>query len=363
LQGSAKAALGLETPDDDSEEAFRQDELLDPARLAQRLLLQQAFWRALWRDAQPGSASRDRGLPSPEDLAAAYDGTLALLKETGQYPTGVFATARRGPDLAKLIAWSRALGQVTPTVRGPLPALRLGRGLPEERTASAPPFRLAVRAGEIRTVEIHGSFTPRVMLQDDATGSSVEAAVIPLLRSLKRSQFPPAKDARLAEALLFHMVGVATGVGGSPTGPAQALVLLSPDPDEPPTVARFKDIAVDDARAYVRALAEDLLTPTAAYLFPYDAVLKWRPLVARARRGRTTPVEGLPAEPSPAEIGAALAAEMETLFRDSYYRGRLSSQHGPVRGWTEAPLVSASEAARLWERRFAPLWALLEDVS
>lgn len=366
LQGSAKAALGLETPDDESEEALRQDELLDPARLAQRVLLHQAFWRALWREGEAARTPSGQPFPSREELGAAYDETLASLEDTGQYPGGLFASARRGPDLAKLTAWAQSLGQISPAIRRPLPALRLGRGMPEERTASAPAFRLAVSAGSIDAVEIHGSFPPRVLLQDDG-GAALEAALIPLVRSLKRSQFPPAKDARLAEALLSHMIAAAAADADSARAcaatPAQALVLLSPDPEEAPTLARFKKVATEDARAYLRSLAEDLLTPSPAYLFPYDAVLKWRPLVARSRRGRVTPVDGLAAEPSREEIGVALAGEMETLFRDSYYRGRLTSQHGPVRAWSEAPLVTAPEAARLWERRFAPLWALLEDVS
>ena len=95
-----------------------------------------------------------------------------------------------------------------------------------------------------------------------------------------------------------------------------------------------------------------------AYLFPYEAVLKWRPLIARGRKGAedARPVDDVPP-------GVALAAEMQLLFGDSYYRGKLSSQYGPIRQWMDAPLVTASEAGHIWETRFAPLWALLEDVS
>jgi len=344
LQGSAKAALGLEAPADETEEALRQDELLDPARLARGALLQQAFWRALWEGAAAGRGA----LPGREHLLAGYDGALGRLIETGRYPAGLFSAARRALDVEVLAAWTAALARVEPAWSGPLPAFRLGRGVPEMRVESAPPLRLSPSVVEVGRIELHGAFPPSIALGDE------EAWLTPSQRPLKKSHFPPLKDRFIAEALLQHMVRTAA----TDVARAHTLVLLSSDLDEAPTVARFRAIAPSDARSYLEGLVSELFAGPHAYLFPYEAVLKGRPLIARGRKGAE---EAPPEDDVPP--GPALAAEMQSLFTDSYYRSKLSSRYGPIRQWMDAPLVTADQAGQIWNTRFAPLWALLETVS
>jgi len=366
LQGSARAVLGLAQPEDDSEELHRQDDVLDPERAVHASLLRSAFWHA-WQ----ASAGHGTDL-----LASVYDDALTTLSRTGQYPAGLFASARRQADLDRLQGWARGLSQLSPAVLAPLPTLRFGRGLAVARTKSAPPLRWSIAAGppgESLEVELHGTFLPRVAVAalpggDQADerlaglprGEGSEAAVQLVRKPLAASQFPSARDERVLEALLQHVVRAASA--REPSDRA-GVAIIDPTPDSRPTFVRFKAVAPEAARAYLATLSSELLNHTHDYLFPSDVVFKWRPLVPSTGKRRAKTPDQAPEEASGERAGVELAAEMEKLFRDSYYRSWLSSQYGPVRRWEDAALPSALQAQQIWERRFAPLWELVERPS
>jgi exodeoxyribonuclease V gamma subunit len=315
LQGSVGVLLPLgaeEDAADDAEAAALAHENLDEVRTETVPLLREALARAL----------ADGGTDAA--LASAYDGAADIRRLDGVLPSGIFGRSARVRHLALLAAWrdglDEALGASFPT---PVAPLWLGGG-PEHR----------------RDLALHPAIALEVALPDGPAIIELGGVTEPLAEltsgrvsvSLIASPRPPAYIER--ELLRPWLTQVALAAAGIAVGDLGALLIRPAEGGGGQVATRvLPAISTDDARAYLAALAGELLGAMHDYLLPCEGVFTWR---RRQDKGM--------------DIGVRDAV---LLLRDDGWT-RLSSDRGPVSDARRYPVPPEAQAAAIVARRFDP---------
>ena len=323
LQASARALLPLGDEDDDAsgeaEAALREHESLDEARL--RTV---PFLRDVVADVLVGPPES-----ADEALAAAYDRAAELKRLEGALPDGLFGRALRERHLTLLRCWRAGVREKAG--RLPVAPERLWLGsAPEHRREATivPPLTLSLADGT--TVALGG----RTDLC--AHGADESRLILTFIGSTTRDYV----ERDLLGPFFTHLALAARGDGR----PTRALVVRPNDQGEPRVDERlFGEVDPDTARAYLAALAGDLLRGVHGYFLPCEGVFTWK---RRADKGEA--------------IGIRDAV---LLLRDDNWT-RFVSDRGPIPDAREYPVPPESEAAELVERRFRPyLTAIASEAS
>jgi exodeoxyribonuclease V gamma subunit len=234
VQAWAQAVLGLdELPDDSAAE--HSDEPFHLTRAERARVLREVFAAHL----------REPGRPIEE----RYDAYVADLALRGQFPVGVFAEAARTLDLRLLEQWRAALGPVAVGA-----AVRIGFG-----RASAPGAELHPAL----VLELSGSRTIRLVGQTELLlRGEVFTSVVPVLRKAEsRSPYH-------LRGALDHLVLAAAG--RAPRGHAHVLL----DGEGQVRRVEHRPWAEAEARAFLAALAGELVSESHGYLLPFEALAK-----------------------------------------------------------------------------------------
>jgi hypothetical protein len=234
IQAWAQAVLGLdELPDDSAAE--HSDEPFHLTRAERARVLREVFAAHL----------REPGRP----LEERYDAYVADLTLRGQFPVGVFAEAARALDLRLLEEWRAALGPVAVGA-----AVRFGFGRASSPGAELRPALVLELSGG-RTVRLVGQ--TELMLRGE-----VLTSVVPVLRKAdSRSPYH-------LRGALDHLVLAATGL--APGGHAHVLL----DGEGQARRVEHRPWAEDEARAFLAALASELVEDSHGYLLPFEALAK-----------------------------------------------------------------------------------------
>lgn len=234
LQAWAQVVLDLdELPDDEalahSDEPFHLD-LGTRTQLLRRVLAAHLH--------EPASA-----------VEAHYDAAVAEAALRGQFPVGVFAEAARALDLAVLGAWRAGIG---PIATGGV--TRHGFGRAWSRTAELHPALGLVLPGG-RAVRLTGE-TELLVRTDDGLISIVAltGSVGPTARHHLRGAFD-------------HLLLAAAGL--APDGHRHRLLAA----DGTIAEVRHDPWSVDEARAYLAALAGELVDHAHGYLLPFTTLV------------------------------------------------------------------------------------------
>nr|HEX4313722.1 exodeoxyribonuclease V subunit gamma [Kofleriaceae bacterium] len=272
VQAWASSVLGIdEVPDDDARE--HSDEPFHVDKPTRTVLLRDVF--AAWL-ARGG-----------DDPAPTYDAIVRERELRGQHPVGVFGEAARANDLAALAAWRRQLAERAPelvaTEVAREPGLRLVRD-GDERPAAAGltltrvAFGRASSAGaELRPpleIALSGGRTIRLVGQTEVLAR--EPGREPRLSLIGVVGKPDKKTHYHLRGALDHLVLAAAGL--APAGHAHVILGTETGPFRVEHAA-WKPTA---ARAYLAALASELLDDFHGYLLPFNE------LVRVLYNGRTT---------------------------------------------------------------------------
>jgi exodeoxyribonuclease V gamma subunit len=312
LQASARVLLPLHDDDDaadDAEAALREHERLDESRLRTIPFLREVLVGAL----------------AETSLADAYDRAAALAVLDGTLPSGLFGRALRERHLVLLTCWRDGLLQATDRAASRLSVLWLGAA-PEHRSdlAPLPPLDLPLSGGA--TIVVGGRTE---LCGETPTGGRM---VISLLASTGRDSV----ERDLLRPFFTHLALSAMDAGDGPT----RAILIRPNDDGSPHLDErlFPAVTADQARAYLGALAAELLCQVHATFLPCEAIFSWR-----KRREKGDPI-GI--------------RDMVLLLRDDNWTHFLSDR-GPIPDPRAYPVPSEEIAAAIVERRFGPYFGAL----
>jgi exodeoxyribonuclease V gamma subunit len=269
VQAWADAVLGIdELPDDDTRD--RSDEPFHVARPRRTQVLRDVFAASLHSGGDVAAAT-----------ARCHAAIVADLELRGQFPVGVFGEAARDGDLAVLARWHAGLATVVPTIEG---VSRVGFGRSMTAATLRPALELALPGG--RAVRLVG----QTELLAREPGSDRLVSLVGVANEVdKKSRYH-------LRGALDHAVLAAAGVATA----GHAHVLL-PTEGKP---LRVEHAAWDaaDARAYLAALAAELLDDSHGYLLPLAEMA--RAVFGGSTRGRDEDLLGY----GPLERADGLAA-------------------------------------------------------
>jgi len=301
LQAWAASVLGVR-PDEDDDLVAQRDEPFERGPLASAIALRDVFLSHL---GEGGDAA---------GLERRYRERLALDEQGGQAPTGPFARADELRAAEVLRAWWEAMARAAGGP--PPPALPIGFGWVGEGSRVGqlvPAIELAVAGPDGaqpvllvgRTEPIAGPLGSLLLVagEDPSPRYRVRGAVDRAALAAS-GLLPP--DGR-------HAMTILSGAGRAYR-------------------FRFAPTSIDQARAYLVSLVEDLLSRAHDYLLPCEAVL------VRRRRGT-----------------------LHDSIRELVASGRFfSSRGGPLR--LGAHLAPPADPERIIARRFGPWLAQLEEI-
>ncbi len=324
LQGYARYRLGLDE-DDDTDPLDAEDELLETPALARTMFLRQVFLEA-----------HERSAP----LGATYDEKRTRLELAGGAPVGLFAEAEREAQLAVLDGWARLVeenGGSTADGQRSLTPARFGRA--EEHVEATALYdavvldvTLANEGGRAVRVEIHGATQP--LTRDPSTSWMFVARAAPSGGSLTGKV-----KKRAIAAFLDHVLLAATADASASAavdrGHTANLCFASVEGSRCIPVV-FPALSRDDARAYLAAVASDLLSGHHAYLLPCEAVI--------AYLDDASPSGDFP-------IGENVEALVDAYESDPD-RNRFSSVDGPLAHAERYAPPDEATAGAIIERRF-----------
>jgi exodeoxyribonuclease V gamma subunit len=334
LQASARVLLPLGDDDDaadDAEAALREHERLDESRLRTIPFLRDVLAEALASPAgpgrQPGNGIGDTEAEG-DPLATAYDRAAALGVLDGTLPSGLFGRALRERHLVLLTCWRDGLLRATDGAVGRPSVLWLGAA-PEHRpeVALLPALDLPLPGGGALAV---GGRTE--LCGETATG---ERVVISLQGSTGRD----AAERDLLRPFFTHLALSAMDAG---EGSTRAILIRPNDDGSPHVDARlFPPMPSDEARAYLGALAAELMGQVHATFLPCEAIFSWR---KRREKGEAIGIR-----------------DMVLLLRDDNWT-RFLSDRGPVPDPRAYPVPPEEIAAAIVDRRFGPFFAALRGT-
>jgi exodeoxyribonuclease V gamma subunit len=321
LQASARVLLPFDDDDaaDDANAALRENERLDESRLQTIPLLREVMVQALGQTA---------GLPLTDDraLADAYDRAAAIKVLDGTLPSGLFGRAMRERHMMMLSCWREGLREATDGAVTTPHALWLG---------AAPEYR--------RDVLLHPALDVPVGAKAIAIGGRTElVAEVATGGRITISFFgSTGKDTRERDLLRLFFTHVALAVMGR-EGATRA-ILIRIDKDGSPRIdpQLFPPIPRADARAYLGALAAELVREVHAYFLPCEAVFSWD-----KQRDKSD---------------ATGIRDAVLMLRDDNWTKFLSDR-GPVPEPKSYPVPSENLAAAIVARRFGPYLAALRGA-
>ncbi|MFN0246898.1 MAG: exodeoxyribonuclease V subunit gamma [Kofleriaceae bacterium] len=305
VQAWAQAVLGLgELPDDATQE--HSDEPFHLDRPERATLLREVFASQLRDAGAPGaldgvtrtsSSAPSRGgnvIPlhagATIPIAKRYETAMSAAQLRGQFPVGVFAEAERVIDLRMLETWTRALGPVPADA-----ATRFGFGRASSPGAQLlPALELQLSGG--RTVRLTGQ--TELLIREGGRHTSV----IALIREYER------KSPYHLRGAFDHLVLAAAGL--APTGHAHKLI----DPLGKVVEIEHAPWSTEEARAYLTAIATELLDVPHGYLLPFAELA--RCLFAQRPQTRFfDPTKGLGWGPIERKDGLAVPADAHAMAK------------------------------------------------
>ncbi|HEX8791787.1 MAG TPA: exodeoxyribonuclease V subunit gamma [Polyangiaceae bacterium] len=325
LQGWASYRLGLdETESEDL--AARESEPFETAPRDETLILRDVMLAA----AQTGCS-----------LEEAYDAAVRDRELRGLGPSGVFARGERADALHALETWrqaveSRGVGLDSLVIH------RFGRAGEHSRPARAhEPLVIDVdvpdASGKVHVVraEIQGRTLP-VASGGDGTLS------VTLAKRANEGKDEWAKAGRRRSLLRSFVDHAVLAAAGEMTAPREGLVVVASQEGPVQEHARFRPLAPDAAKGWLRGVVRELLGAPHAYFLPCEAVF--------VRDGR----EGDPA-------ALAVVEEARDKLRGGDGPPALRSAYGPVPRPQEYPAPDEATTREMIERRFGPLLARDEE--
>ncbi len=351
LQGWASAMLGLAETEDD--QADREEEDFELARLAETTILRSAFYQAALHDVDPGDV---------------YNRMADRFKLAGHFPVGEPGRMLLAKHRQILNGWQSVLLTMKSGETGSgLERLRLGRSSAAEcaETLFDPLLLEAEKTacqGEVTRVPIRLSGLSEGLLNERQISISLQPTSLPENPSGDKNA---ARVFRLLlRGLIDHLLLSAAGalhqeirtvrlIYADGTGEAGYLGL------------KLAPIVAEEARRWLADLSGDLLSGPHAYLLPCEAVFidfhrffkaavkaESSPDLGRADANQTDP-PGLLYRPD----GLKIVPAIKELADDDF--ASFSSLYGPVPKPRNYRPPAAEELAAMIKRRFGPLLALI----
>jgi exodeoxyribonuclease V gamma subunit len=324
LQGGAALSLGLRTLTDETEIRETTDEPFDPPRGLTRGFLADLFVRA-WTD---------QGVPTLDALGAAYDRAIAGPRLSRGLPAGLFGAAVRRQHLELLALWQQALAGDPAAYRGPAAEPSLGRPEPAcQRAQPRPALLLPVTLGGTTiTVELRGGLAPRVQIGEQP-GALASLIVGPESRS-------DSEDRDCLRLFLDHLALSAS----DPTAAADDFRgILCREQANGPTSVSFVPVSSERASAYLADLTADALAGNHDYFLPHEAVF-----MARKKQEKNESQD--------------LVDCIVQMRDDTYYRGVITSNYGPVPQPLSYPVPTLEAATAMAQRRFGLFFELRREL-
>jgi hypothetical protein len=289
----------------EAEAALREHERLDEVRGATLTLLREVLCDAL------GGAADDR------QLVAGYERAAAAKRLAGVLPDGLFGDAMRERHLALLHCWRAALVEAAVPPGTPAP-IWLGAA-PEHRRDAVIRSPLDLPRADGTTVLVGG----RTELVVPASGDGPRVVLV-----LHRSTSQDKLDRDFLGPFFTHL---ALAVLEDDDRPTRALVVRPAARDGSPSFAErsFNPVTAADARAYLGALADELLHDVHAYFLPCEGVFHFHENAAKGKGVR----------------------ESVLYLRDDNWT-KFNSEHGPIPDPKEYPVPSEELARAMVARRF-----------
>ena len=351
MQGWASAMLGLAETEDD--QADREEEDFEIARLAETTLLRSAFNQAATQNSEP---------------ADVYSRMADRIKLSGHFPVGEPGRVLSDKHLKILSGWQRMLMTMNSGGTGlSLERLRFGRSFAAESAeVMLDPLLLEAEKvagqGVVTRVPVRLSGLSEGLLEDRRISISLQPAPLPdnpggennaakiyrlLLRGLLDHLVLSAADALTKETRAVRVIYA----GG--TGEAGYLGL------------KLAPVSAEEAGRWLAALAADLLSGPHAYLLPCEAILisfhRYLKAQIKGDRGEDEGVAGASAASPPGLLyrpdGLKIASAIGEMAEDDYTS--FSSLYGPVPKPRNYCPPAAEDLAAMIERRFSPLFALI----
>ena len=316
LQASARVLLPVGDDTDamtEAESAIREHEPLDEA-IAETV----PFLREVIAPLIAAPAGDDDAR-----LGEAYDRAADIKRLEGTLPDGVFGKAIRERHLLLLRFWLDGVRMATKGLATSPGRIWLGAA-PEHRRGLTirPPLSVPVDGG---TVTISGRTE---LLAQSTDGTRV---VLSLVRSTTQDNL----ERDLLGPFFTHMALAAMEEDGGQV-PMCAIVVRPGKDGTPSTEARkFAPVAPEAARAYLGALATELLRDVHAYFLPCEGVFSWKKH------------DGKP--------GGLSVRDSILLLRDDHWT-HFTSEYGPIPGPKEYPVPPEELAAEMVARRFGPFF-------
>jgi exodeoxyribonuclease V gamma subunit len=321
LQASARVLLPVGDDDDaaaEAEAAVREHEPLDEARVRTVPFLRDVAGALIGAAEGPGDAA----------LEAAYDRQAERQRLAGVLPDGLFGRALRERHLAVLRCWRDGIQLLPGGLRTAPAPLWLGAA-PEHRRDVTRVSPVPLMLADGTTVALGGRSS---LCAEGGDGARV---VLSLIASTTRDYV----ERDLLEPFFTHLALSAMG-GGHAERATHAVIIRPKDGDGTPRLdeRRFGPVDAETARAYLGALASELVGAPHAYFLPCEGVFTWK---RRVDDEETMTVR-----------------DAVLLLRDDNWT-RFASDRGPIPDPREYPVPSESEAAAVVERRFRPYLAAI----
>ena len=251
-----------EDQDDAGED--HQDEPVAQSILDRTVMLREAFWKS-------------RG--DRDSAAHDYRDRFRIAQAQGRAPAGPFAEEANSADLAVLGEWLDQAREAGARDLADWQEIRIGRGdefASADRLLDEIVLEVAIPRADsahTRTVKIHGAL------------GFVSPAMDASIRCVLRDE-PKAKDFL---PLFFSALALAAS-GATDAMEFAAIVVSGAGGSGKRRIKRFRLPPPEAARAYLAAIAADLLSDENYYFLPIEAVEKiwraWKGTKKRSRRGR-----------------------------------------------------------------------------
>ncbi|MFK7989859.1 MAG: exodeoxyribonuclease V subunit gamma [Sandaracinaceae bacterium] len=320
LQGWTRVVLRLDEEDFESAAALA-DEPFRPGVLDATVALRQSF-----------VASRSDGA----DVEECYRAHVRRLAAKGRWPIGPLAAVEAAHHQDILAHWEEAWSALGSCTTG---RLRLGTAHVEDgATRIAEPIDIRFdddprRPGSGTPLRVEISGRTELLCARAALGTQDgEASVLPLVRSRPGARGHVTELRHGLRGFLDHVALSALRPTDAPAVPHRAVALYG-DLDAP-RVRRFRPVATETARCWLRDVIEDLIASPHAYLLPIEAVLRTDDL-----------------------SGPTLVDSVEYV-RDRWDGGQ--SRYGPVRDALRYPVPEPGPAEAVVARRFGLFFDSLE---
>jgi exodeoxyribonuclease V gamma subunit len=352
LQGWASAMLGLAETEDD--QADREEEDFELARLAETTILRSAFYQGALHDVDPGEI---------------YDRMADRLKLAGRFPVGEPGRVIAARHRQLLKDWQSVLLMINCGEAGiNLERLRLGRSSAAENTeTSLDPLlleaeKIACQGGEVTKVPIRLSGLSEGLLQGRQISISLQPSRLP------ENPGGDQKAARvfrlLLRGLLDHLL--LSAVGALPREIRAVRLIYADGTGEAGFLGiKLAPITAAAARDWLAGLAGVLLSGPHAYLLPCEAVFidfhHFFKAVVKDKAGLDLGSAGSSKNDPPGLLyrpdGFRIAPAISEMADDDF--ASFSSLYGPVPKPRNYRPPAAEDLRAIIERRFGPLLALI----